>query len=258
SADHLILDSGTSAHIFKNSCFFKSLEVGKFDVIKNGKKDVTLPIKGKAMVLLLWGEGTLSLENCLDVPDIFINLVSGEKENFECKSCVLSKITKQLFKKQSTLAEKPFQRLNLDLIGPIQPESTHKHQYVLNLIDNSSRYIAGFPLTHKKYNRCPHQSVDSQREILISEPHHPEHNSRAERTKRTIVESIRSTFASSHLPNKLWHEVLKSCCLSLKQIPRKEDYLSPWEIINWRKFPTEMLQPVGTPLVILKMTRHKG
>lgn len=89
----------------------------------------------------------------------------SEKENFECKSCVLSKITKQLFKKQSTLAEKPFQRLNLDLIGPIQPESTHKHQYVLNLIDNSSRYIAGFPLTHKKYNRCPHQSVDSQREM---------------------------------------------------------------------------------------------
>ncbi|KNZ61411.1 hypothetical protein VP01_14038g1, partial [Puccinia sorghi] len=48
-----------------------------FDFIKTGKKDTTLPIKGKGSVTLTWGGRTIQLKNCLYLPDIVINLVSA-------------------------------------------------------------------------------------------------------------------------------------------------------------------------------------
>ncbi|KNZ59752.1 hypothetical protein VP01_166g14 [Puccinia sorghi] len=211
----IILDSGASAHIFNDSRFFDHLEIGSFNTIKTGKKDATLPIRGRGNVKLTWGGRTIQLENCLFVPDIVINLISAgelnlkgcelqaknstfrvtktvqlvlkgrinnglftvdnpdyiggknqllvnvttqkeslrethekfghasiqrieqflddsisrsEKASFECKSCVLAKITKQPFKERSSTVSKPFERLHLDLIGPINPESSLKHR----------------------------------------------------------------------------------------------------------------------------------
>lgn len=72
-----------------------------------------------------------------------------EKANFECKSCVLLKITKQPFKEQLETVSKPFERLHLDLFGPINPESSLKNQFILTVVDNYSGYLAGFPITQK-------------------------------------------------------------------------------------------------------------
>ncbi|KNZ50330.1 hypothetical protein VP01_4489g2 [Puccinia sorghi] len=73
----IILDSGASAHIFNDKRFFNHLEMGSFDLIKTGKKEATLPIKGRGSVKLTWGSMTIQLENCLFVPDIMINLISA-------------------------------------------------------------------------------------------------------------------------------------------------------------------------------------
>ncbi|KNZ57950.1 hypothetical protein VP01_2033g4 [Puccinia sorghi] len=72
----IILDSGASAHIFNDKCFFVSLESKQCDVIKTGKQDATLPIKGVGDVVLQWNGRSLKLLNCLFVPDIVINLIS--------------------------------------------------------------------------------------------------------------------------------------------------------------------------------------
>ncbi|KNZ45301.1 hypothetical protein VP01_827g3 [Puccinia sorghi] len=304
----IILDRGTSGHIFNDLKFFNTIENGEFDFIKTGKKDATLPIKGKGSVKLTWGGRTIQLENCLYVPEIVINLVSAgqlclngcslystnnkfkvekskklvlegkisnglfsiqnsdsvgsekivnlsenseylqelqekfghtsiqriehlanrpilqtEKDNFECKACTLAKITKQPFKAVSQLASKPFERLHMDLIGPIKPESSLKHNYILTVVDNHSGYLAGFPLVHKSDttdaiidlleaeksrrgyypalifsdgggefmgHRLVQYLANNHIRRLISEPYHPEHNGRAERANRTIVESM--------------------------------------------------------------------
>ncbi|KNZ45101.1 hypothetical protein VP01_84g16 [Puccinia sorghi] len=236
SRARIILDSGASAHIFNDERYFQSLERGNFDEIKTGKRDATLPIKGKGSVRLSWGSRSLVLTDCLFVPDIVINLISAgeldakgcsvesrnqkfsvlkdnqlafrgnisgnlfsvenpdkigndchyvinatapreslkdihekyghasiqriaplignkfsneEMDKFECKSCAVSKITKQPFKAESSLASKPFERIHLDLMGPIKPQSSLGHQFILTLVDNFSGYLAGFPLTHK-------------------------------------------------------------------------------------------------------------
>ncbi|KNZ59912.1 hypothetical protein VP01_1645g10 [Puccinia sorghi] len=70
-------DCGASTYIFNDEKFFDSIEKGDFNVIKTGKKDATLPIKGKGSVRLSWGSKTITLNNCLLVPDIVINLISA-------------------------------------------------------------------------------------------------------------------------------------------------------------------------------------
>ncbi|KNZ46945.1 hypothetical protein VP01_680g6 [Puccinia sorghi] len=81
-----------------------------------------------------------------------------EKSTFECKSCILAKITKQPFKGISTTATKPFEKIHLDLIGPIDPESRDRCRYILTVVDNFTGYLAGFPLSKK----------DDTSDVLIS------------------------------------------------------------------------------------------
>ncbi|KAI9608927.1 hypothetical protein H4Q26_005121 [Puccinia striiformis f. sp. tritici PST-130] len=47
----IVLNSGASAHIFNDTKFFDKLELGDRDVIRTGKKDATLPIKGIGRVV---------------------------------------------------------------------------------------------------------------------------------------------------------------------------------------------------------------
>jgi hypothetical protein len=87
SRSRIILDSGALAHIFNKKNCFTQLELGEFDVIKTGKADSTLPIAGRGMVGLKWGDTAITLENCLYVPDIVINLISAGGLNK--KGCTL-------------------------------------------------------------------------------------------------------------------------------------------------------------------------
>ncbi|KNZ53814.1 uncharacterized protein VP01_3129g2 [Puccinia sorghi] len=95
---------------------------------------------------------------CVDEPtstDSFIpkTISVEERSAFECKSCVMVKITKQPFKGISQTASKPFEKIHLDLIGPIDPKSRERHRYILTVVDNFSGYLAGFPLV-KKDDTC--------------------------------------------------------------------------------------------------------
>ncbi|KNZ49644.1 hypothetical protein VP01_4883g1 [Puccinia sorghi] len=182
--------------------------------------------------------------------------ITKEKANFECKSCVLSKVTKQQFSQRSELVSKPFERIHLDLIGPIKPESSLKHRFILTVVDNHSGYLAGFPLVHKNNTTDFFRGKHIQR--LICEMYHLEHNGRAEGANQTIVESIRATFNSSGIHKQSWQEILKACCLGLNQIPQKGQSTSPWEIMHGKPFPIDILKAIGTTAVVLNMMRVKG
>ena len=219
------------------------------------------------------------------------NIPHKAKESFQCKACIMAKITKQPFHEVSTLASKPFERIHLDLIGPISPISSGSHRYILTLVDNYSGYLAGFPLVRKSDTSKILISVIEQenrkrgyypsmvcsdgggeftgkelvnyldkRNIkrLISEPYHPEHNGRAERANRSITECLRATFNSSQISKQHWHVTLKACCIALNQIPKKGECQTPWFKLHGHELPSNFLKPLGTKVVFLNMTRAKG
>ncbi|PLW06368.1 hypothetical protein PCASD_22257, partial [Puccinia coronata f. sp. avenae] len=203
----IILNSGSSSHVFNNSQYFDQLKLGEFDFIKTGKENANLPIRGMEPDVLHWGNRKIALEGCLYVPNIVVNLISpgildgkncsvratgskfsvlkgnielfgveplkvthktfghasiqrieplidrrtsaAKRANFECKSCILSKMSKQPFKLESRPTSKVFERVHLNLIGPITPESKIKSNYILTVVDNYSGYLAGFPIAKK-------------------------------------------------------------------------------------------------------------
>ncbi|KNZ54047.1 hypothetical protein VP01_3062g1, partial [Puccinia sorghi] len=197
-----------------------------------------------------------------------------ERSSFECKSCVLARITKKPFKVTSTSASKSFEKIHLDLIGPINPQSKENHRFILTVVNNYTGYLDGFPLV-KKDDTCevlinllenenkrlgyfPSWIWSDRGGELISKPYHPEHNGRAERANRTIVESMRATFELSNIKKNLWPELLKSCCLMLNQIPKKQEMESPWKKMHGKDLPSDFIHPIGTPSIVVNQRRIKG
>lgn len=213
------------------------------------------------------------------------------KSNFECIHCVKNKITKSTFKGTSIKANKPFKQIHLNLMGPIQPQSKGGHQFILTLVDSATGYIGAFPLSSKEENPeviidliekehqrrgyypsqvCSNGGSEFINQKLkgfynknhicqfVSEPNHPEHNGKAERANRTIVESTRTILKDACLPANLWHKVLKSSALMLNQIPRKDHPNSSWSRIHSDSLLQSYLKPIRSPCVYLLMQREKG
>ncbi|KNZ60125.1 hypothetical protein VP01_1608g2, partial [Puccinia sorghi] len=121
-----------------------------------------------------------------------------ERSSFEYKSCVLAKITKTPFKGISMIASKPFEQINPNLIGPIDPQSCENHCDILTVVNNYTSYLSGFPSNENKRLRyfppwvCSDGGGEFYNNILvvlgsknifrqILEPYHPKHtNSRKE------------------------------------------------------------------------------
>ncbi|KNZ62726.1 hypothetical protein VP01_1229g1 [Puccinia sorghi] len=246
--------SGASAHIFNDSRFFEHLEMGNFETIKTGNQDATLPIRGRGSLhetLHSWSLTSGCHPSIQRIESFIPNTISKtERENFKCKCCILAKITKQQFKERSDT--------------------------ILTVVNNHSGYLAGFPLVEKDDTaevlinliKSEHQlrgyypnivcSDGGDEFRLISEPHHPEHDGRAERANSTFVESMRATINFSGIQKQFWHKILKSCCLALNQIPQKDEHSLPSEILHGKQFPPDLLKPIGTPVVTLDLNQVKG
>ncbi|KNZ48151.1 hypothetical protein VP01_5874g1, partial [Puccinia sorghi] len=225
----------------------------QYDQNREERRYITHQRKRKCLIDMGWQDDT--------VAELFIySIPRSERASFECKSCVLAKIIKQPFKERSSTVSKPFKRLHLDLIGPINPESSLKNCYILTVVNNHTGYLAGLPLVHKDDTT----GLISKNYVLrwgwglISKPYNPENNGRAKRANRTIVDSMRTTINSSGLQKRFWHEILKLCCLGLNQIPKKGFKKLPWEMLHDKSFLIGLLKAIGTPAVVLNMAKVKG
>ncbi|KNZ58905.1 hypothetical protein VP01_1836g6 [Puccinia sorghi] len=310
----IILDSGSSSHIFNDPRFFEHLELGDLNVMRTGKKDANLPIKGQGTVLLQWGKIKIALENCLFVPNIIVNLISPglldkkgclvnarngnfvvkklgqnlfgvrvlnnmysvrnpdkigsnvpfagysmnsseslrdihekyghaslqriktlllsnisneEKLNFECKACILSKITKHSFKLESRPTSKVFERIHLDLVGPILPPAKNQSKYILTVVDNFSGYIAGFPLINKDdTTNVLINLLEAEKNPLGYLPNMVCSDGGGEFVGARLVSYLEGNHIKRLIsePYHPKHNVLKSCCIALNQIPREGNF----------------------------------
>ncbi|KNZ53269.1 hypothetical protein VP01_3298g1, partial [Puccinia sorghi] len=67
----------------------------------------------------------------------------------KCQACALGEMTKASFKSKHQQAKRPFEELDLDLIGPISPVSREGDKYILTVVDSNTRYCSAIPINKK-------------------------------------------------------------------------------------------------------------
>ena len=68
----------------------------------------------------------------------------------ECKACILGKMQKKPFPKQSQhRASKPYEIVHSDVCGPMQVESKGGSKYILTFTDDFSRYTIAYFIKSK-------------------------------------------------------------------------------------------------------------
>jgi hypothetical protein len=205
-----------------------------------------------------------------------------------CKSCAVVKITKALFKHQSSNASKPFEEVHLDLIGPISPLSYKNHKYILTIVDSNTCFCATIPLCAKsdiyaaltfaldvkakKFGYYPtiihsNRGTESTNSLFenycnkntihqrFSDAYTPQQNGISKRFNRTIVDSLKTILLDSGLRQNLWSEILSATTLTLNQVPTHRIKKSPYEFFKGYSIPLNYFKPIGNPVAFL--SSHK-
>ncbi|KAH9456857.1 hypothetical protein Pst134EA_033050 [Puccinia striiformis f. sp. tritici] len=208
-----------------------------------------------------------------------------------CEACAVSKITRGSFHHRHSQASKPFEEIHLDLVGPIAPMSRDGHRYFMTVVDSCTRFVAAIPL--KKKNDAAEsiiQAVNLEAKRLgyyptvihsdrgtefintamnefcnkhsirtrHSDAYTPQQNGLAERFNRTLLESVRAVFKDSGLRKDLWNEIIKSCALTINQIPAHRSKRSPFELFKNRSLPLKYFKPVGIRVSYLILPEITG
>jgi transposase InsO family protein len=214
------------------------------------------------------------------------NAVAGISDQFlsyngipYCESCIKAKHPKHSFTQSSTKTASPGELLHSDLAGPIIPQSAGKKRYILNIIDDYSKYCFTF-LLHRKsdageaiiscINHIKTQMnyhvkmfrTDRGGEFLnanlnqyfstqgivhqLTAPYTPEQNGVAERYNRTLVETARTFLLSSSLPSTLWGEAVLTSNYILNRVNISASKLkTPYELFHNVKPDISSVKPFG-------------
>ena len=169
------------------------------------------------------------------------------------------------------LIDTPFDRVAIDLIGPLHPTSEEGHKYILTLVDYATRYPEAIPIKDKTtetvadalvgiFSRVglPREILSDQgcqftsslmeevskllsaRQIFTS-PYHPQCNGLCEAYNKTLKMMLRRLTVEQ--PRK-WHKLIDPLLFSYREVPQSTTGFSPFELIYGR--------PVRGPLTVLK------
>lgn len=174
-----------------------------------------------------------------------------------------------------------------DLIGPISPLSLGGNRFVLLLNDEFSKYRTAYNLPRKsdvadklefftcieqetgrcaQYLQCDNGSEFKNDKVnlllslekvtmITSAPYTPQQNGTAERSNRTVIESVRTILNSSKLPFRLWAEVVDTACYILNRTASASLDKTPYEHWYGRKSNIGHLHIFGRLIQFLNTSR---
>ncbi|XP_049511412.1 uncharacterized protein LOC125939922 [Dermacentor silvarum] len=173
------------------------------------------------------------------------------------------------------LIDTPFERVAVDIIGPLKPVSTKGNRYILTLVDFATRYPDAIPLPSidsatvaegliEMFSRIgfPHQILcdqascftsDLMKEVndllaikhLSSTPYHPICNGLVERFNGTLKQMLRKL---SQEEPKSWDRLLAPLLFAYREVPQASMGFSPFELIYGRhvRGPLSLLKELWT------------
>ena len=169
----------------------------------------------------------------------------------------------------------PFQRVAIDLVGPIKPYSEKGHRYILTIIDVATRFPQAVPMkeiTSEKVAEAllsvftsfgfPQEILSDQGPQFNSElmeqfrklcgskgvrtsPYHPQANGIIERFHGTLKAMLKKV--TNDKP-KDWHRFLPALLFACRELPSETTGFSPFELLFGRQVrgPVALLQEIWT------------
>lgn len=201
----------------------------------------------------------------------------------ECEVCPKAKLNRASHKPDSRQWQ-PLDRLSMDLIGPIQPETLGGQRYVLSVIDACTKACKVYLLPSKdaasgyakeavswfeqqsgakvKAIRTDNGSEFVEREFTawlrergivheLSAPYEPQQNGMVERLNKTLMEGTRALLIGSELPNTLWGEAVRTVAFVRNLKPAKGiNGKSPAELLTGKIFDLDFLRVWGCKALV--------
>ena len=194
-----------------------------------------------------------------------------------CQSCDICQRTTSKGKtvqvplQKMPLIDEPFQRVAVDLVGPIQPATTKGNRYILTLVDYGTRFPKAVPLSNIETERVAEALVDIfcrvgvpremlsdmgtqftsglmskvsclvSRKHLTTTPYHPICNGLAEKFNGTLKQMLRRL---CHQKPKDWDKYINAALFAYCEVPQESLGFSPFELVYGRH--------VRGPMTILK------
>ena len=159
-----------------------------------------------------------------------------------CENCVLGKHTQKIHKTSGTPANRIFDKIHADVIGPISPASLGGARYALHVVDEFTHFGKLYTMERKsqavnylvtylnqakaEHPNCPIRVFRSDnggefsgnefQKILLDRgikweptvPYTPHQNGLVERKGRTLAGQLRAILAESGCPQSFWAELI--------------------------------------------------
>jgi transposase InsO family protein len=215
---------------------------------------------------------------------------SDDYKDEDCDPCNKAKMPRKPFPNQSeTRATRPLERIYSDIAGPIET-SIEGYKYVINFIDDYSRYIWVYLMKSKSEalkmflefkadSSNPNWQLyrfrtDNGKEYLAKDfmeylrelevkkentiPYSPEQNAPAERPWRSLFEMSRAELKTAGLPSKFWAKALKAAAYIKNRtltsaIPEQK---TPYELLYGKKPDVSHMKTFGCKVYVRKNIVH--
>ena len=192
-----------------------------------------------------------------------------------CQRCSPKGSTRKVPLGKMPIIDTPFERVAVDLVGPLIPASDRNHKYVLTLIDYATRYVEAKPLKTcgteevaealwEIWTRLgvPKEVQTDQGTQFTSEmmnevnrllnitgvrvsPWHPQANGLVEKANGTLKSMIKKLCQEQP---KEWDRLLPAVLFAYREVPQESLQFSPFELLYGRtvRGPMQILRELWT------------
>lgn len=206
--------------------------------------------------------------------------VMNEIEVQQCETCVMAKMSRLPFKSRSPhCATRPGEMIHSD-VASYEVQSREGYKYFVTFVDDCSKSVTVYPLKYKSdvfatfklfksaFEKTGKHTIlgltsDNGGEYIakaftsfladhgiahvLGPPHSPELNGVAERTNRTISNSVRCALISASLPKSFWADALRHTLHGFNSYPcvTPHGFVSPSSVPNSPPISFKNLHPFG-------------
>ena len=248
---------------------FKEHKNTDFKISKSKNLYYVNSVKTDQRTLEEWHKtlGHCNFKDIIDLEKSVDGMKITNSTETECETCILGKMIQTVSRKSDDRAKQPFDIVNIDLAGPIDPIADGgDFKYALICVDHYTNLICTYLLKQKSdagkafkiylsdiapYGKIKCVRSDQGGEFLSAEfesiltenkikhektaPYSPHQNGKAERGWRTLFSMARCLLIDANLPKNMWSYALKTAAYIRNRCLNKNIGKTPFEAVTKKR-----------------------